>query len=193
MKIFSTNNFHNAIKHLKIFSFLKNSIFGKYLFSGKYFTGTKHSHRCQYLVLLGWIYMSLPLYSSMFPQSHLVMWNDMKHIRKSKITGCVLPLFFFFLRVNSNLTWVYCQETKITVHALFITVHNIVHALKNIKNGSHDTIHTFKNYFAIVLSVFSFSNNKFNSNGPSIVYVICVYMPFFFNFGGLRGLVILSA
>ena len=24
-----------------------------------------------------------------------------------------------------------------------------------IKNGSHDTIHTFKNYFAIMLSVFS--------------------------------------
>ena len=101
--------------------------------------------------------------------------------------------FFFFLRLDSNLTWVYCQETKITVYALFITVHSIVHALKNIKNGSYDTIHTFKNYFAIVFSVFSFSNNKFNSNGPSIVYVICVYMPFFFNFGGLRGLVILSA
>ena len=35
---------------------------------------------------------------------------------------------------------------------------------------SHDTIHTFKNYFATVFSVFSFSNNKFNSNGP-----ICMY------------------
>ena len=39
-----------------------------------------------------------------------------------------------------------------TVHALFITVH----VLKNIKNGSHGTIHTFKNYFTSVLSVFSF-------------------------------------
>ena len=35
---------------------------------------------------------------------------------------------------------------------LFITVQ----ALKNIKNGSHGTIHVFKNYFATVLSVFSF-------------------------------------
>ena len=26
---------------------------------------------------------------------------------------------------------------------------------KNIKNGSHNTIHTFKNYFATVISVFS--------------------------------------
>ena len=37
-----------------------------------------------------------------------------------------------------------------------ITVHSIVHVLKNIKNRSHGTIHTFKNYFAIVLSVFNF-------------------------------------
>ena len=33
----------NATKHLKIFSFPKNSISEKYLFSGKYFTQTKHS------------------------------------------------------------------------------------------------------------------------------------------------------
>ena len=51
--------------------------------------------------------------------------------------------------------------------SLFITVH----ALKNIKNGSHGTIHTFKNYFTTVLSVFSFqfsifnfSNDKLNPN-----------------------------
>ena len=37
------NFFWNATKHLKIFSFPKNSISGKYLFSGKYFTWTKHS------------------------------------------------------------------------------------------------------------------------------------------------------
>ena len=30
---------------------------------------------------------------------------------------------------------------------------------------SHNTIHIFKNYFATIFSVFSFSNNKFNSNG----------------------------
>ena len=35
--------FWNATKHLKIFFFSKNSISGKYLFSGKYFTWTKHS------------------------------------------------------------------------------------------------------------------------------------------------------
>ena len=41
-----------------------------------------------------------------------------------------------------------------------------IHAFKNIKNESHGTIHTFKNYFATVFSVFSFSNNKFNLNRP---------------------------
>ena len=57
---------------------------------------------------------------------------------------------------------------------MFITVHSTVLALKNIKNGSYYTIHTFKNYFITVLSVFSFSNNKFNPNGPIV---------FFFFFG----------
>ena len=78
------------------------------------------------------------------------------------------PFFFFFLRVNSNLTWVHCSRT---VYHCSCTVHHClctVHALKNIKNGSHGTIHTFKNYFATVLSVFSFSNNKPNPNGPFV-------------------------
>ena len=48
------------------------------------------------------------------------------------------------------------QGTKIIIHALFITIHSIVHALENIKNESYGTIYTFKNYFATVLSVFSF-------------------------------------
>ena len=39
-----------------------------------------------------------------------------------------------------------------------------------IKNGSHGTIHTFKNDFATMFSVlvFSFSKNKLNSSGPFI-------------------------
>ena len=35
-------------------------------------------------------------------------------------------------------------------------------------HGFHDTIHTFKNYFAIVFSVFNFSKNKFNPNRPYV-------------------------
>ena len=39
---------------------------------------------------------------------------------------------------------------------LFTHSSNTVYAFKNIKNGSHGIIHTFKNYFATVFSVFSF-------------------------------------
>ena len=35
-----------------------------------------------------------------------------------------------------------------------------------IKNGSHNTIHTFRNYFAIMFSVFSFQQNKQYLNIP---------------------------
>ena len=64
----------------------------------------------------------------------------------------VFPFFFFpcAWRVISH---------GFTVHHFSRTVYHCsrtVYALKNIKNGSHSTIHTFKNYFTIVLSVFSF-------------------------------------
>ena len=68
-----------------------------------------------------------------------------------------LPLFFFFfLRVNSNLTWVHCSRT--VQHCLYTVQHCscTVYVLKNIKNSSHDIIYTFKNYFATVFSIFSF-------------------------------------
>ena len=54
------------------------------------------------------------------------------------------------------------QGTKNIVHTLFIYCSCTVHR-------SHNTIHTFKNYFVTVFSVFSFSNNKFNPNRPLVV------------------------
>ena len=42
-----------------------------------------------------------------------------------------------------------------------------------IKNGSHDTIHIFKNYFAIVFSIFNFSkisSIQFQQNYFAIVF-----------------------
>ena len=78
--------------------------------------------------------------------------------------------FFFFARVNSNLTWVHCSRT---VWYCLCTIQHCsctVHVLKNIKNGSHDTIYTIKNYFATVFSVFS--NNKLNPNGPFVSFLI---------------------
>ena len=57
------------------------------------------------------------------------------------------------------------QDTKNTVYTRFMYCSCTVY-------GSHNTIHTFKNYyFTTVFSVFSFSNNKFNSNGPMRDYL----------------------
>ena len=69
------------------------------------------------------------------------------------ISRFLLLLFFFF-----SYTWTVTshgfivQGTKFTIYALFITVY----ILKNIKNRSHGTIYTFKNYFVTILSIFSF-------------------------------------
>ena len=57
------------------------------------------------------------------------------------------------------------------MYTLFTHYAYTVHILRNIKNGFHDTIYIFKNYFATVFSVFNFqfsvfSNNKFNPNTP---------------------------
>ena len=64
------------------------------------------------------------------------------------------------------------QETLCTVHVLFTHCSWDPQPLysKNIKNRSHDTIYTFKNYFATVfsVSVFSFQQNKRYLNEPYI-------------------------
>ena len=62
-----------------------------------------------------------------------------------------------------------------TAHILFIGPAAILFRKKKIKNRSHGTIHTFKNYFATVFSVFNFCNNKVNPNGP-LSNVICIFL-----------------
>ena len=80
----------------------------------------------------------------------------------------VFPQFFFFFffsfqpqwltRSSVNSALVHCSRTPQT--PLFINFF--------IKNGSHNIIYTFKNYFAIVFLVFSFQfqQNKFYPNRP---------------------------
>ena len=69
-------------------------------------------------------------------------------------------LFLLLQRMNRKITWIYCagdrNHCSCTVAALFTHCSSIIHAFKNIKNGFHSTIYTFKNYFATVFSVFSF-------------------------------------
>ena len=82
-------------------------------------------------------------------------------------------IFFSPLHVNGNITWVHCAGDKNQCSHIVHHCSSTVHALKNIKNGSHGIIHTFKIYFATVFSVFSFSNNKFNPNGPIFYFQWC--------------------
>ena len=71
------------------------------------------------------------------------------------IESCVTFFHFFFppslhafcFRPRDNY---YCSSTVVV---LFMYCSSTVHVFKNIKNGSHDTIHTFKNYFAKVFLV----------------------------------------
>ena len=68
-----------------------------------------------------------------------------------------VSFFFFFFSVHMNSNYIVhalgftVQETKCTVHKTY----NHFIQKKKTKNGSHGTIHTFKNYFATVFSVFS--------------------------------------
>ena len=74
-------------------------------------------------------------------------------ISASEFFQFVFSFFFFSLRVTSHEFSVRKKNHRsYTVHHCSSTVH----ALKNIKNGSHGTIHIFKNYFATVFSIFSF-------------------------------------
>ena len=106
------------------------------------------------------------------------MHLDSTFFAESRIAFSTFSFFFFscaWIVTSHEFT---VQETKIIVHALFITVHSTIHALKNIKNESHDTIHTFKNYFSTILSIFNFSNNKFNLNGLLISAMLGMLHPF---------------
>ena len=85
-------------------------------------------------------YVYVPIWIQRFPLN--------LKLRFSTFSSFFFPFFFplfhaFCFRLGDNQ---HCSST--------------VHVFKNIKNGSHDTIHTFKNYFVTVFSVFSFSNNK---------------------------------
>ena len=78
-------------------------------------------------------------------------------------------LFFFsFFFCSARICWLFHGEQCIC--ALFTNPQIPLFNNFFIKNGSHGTIHTFKNYFATVfsVSVFSFSKNKLNPNVPQI-------------------------
>ena len=88
-----------------------------------------------------------------------------------------VAFFFFFLlrmRLGGQTATVHEQYPYIVdFSAPFISPVNSVQDLQTsifsnffIKNGSHGTIHTFKNYFTTVFSVFSFSKISFIQTDP---------------------------
>ena len=100
---------------------------------------------------------------------------------------CVFQFFFFFLRsafhvgMCLSVDLVHCvwdllpfwTSKFFTKNALSV---DPMHCSRDpqisfftktfIKNGSHNTIHIFKNYFVTVFSIFSFQQNKRYPNGP---------------------------
>ena len=65
-------------------------------------------------------------------------------------TICIFSFFFFFLVVNVDFL---CEQR---IRALFTRPTNITFSSIFIKTGFYDIIHTFKNYFATLFSVFSY-------------------------------------
>ena len=81
------------------------------------------------------------------------------------LISCASAFFILFFLMHA-----FQLETKCNIYALFIHClwdpQLLYFEKKKIKNGSHDIIHTFKNYFVTVFSVFSFQQNKLYPNGP---------------------------
>ena len=80
----------------------------------------------------------------------------------------VFSLFFFFFFFQAAVVDQDFHEQCFCV--LFMDPQITLFSNFFIKNESHSTIYTFKNYFVIVfsVSVFSFSKNKLNPNGPKV-------------------------
>ena len=86
----------------------------------------------------------------------------------SHVSGVMRLLFMHCSLNSSHKGWLFHGEQ--CIRALFTDPQIPLFSNFFIKNGSHCTIHTFKNYFATVFSVsiFSFSKNKLNPNEPLI-------------------------
>ena len=102
-------------------------------------------------------------------------------------SASTFSFFFFFSRVleecgycslnSSRKCWLFNHEQctlfnhEQCICALFMDPQISLFSNFFIKNGSHDTIHTFKNYFATMFSIFSFQfqQNNFCPNKPKIL------------------------
>ena len=97
------------------------------------------------------------------PNTHLVtVW--IAHLLRLRFQFCVFLFFFlFFSRFSRRQISLFTHCSR-TIHALFTGPTATLLKKIYIKNGSHGTIHVFKNYFTLVFSVFSFQQNKLYPN-----------------------------
>ena len=105
--------------------------------------------------------------------SNLNIWQIWKKSKDyvlvwiARFSFSVLGFSFFFQHMDSKIIWIYYAWDKNhcshTITALFTHYSSTVYAFKNIKNGSHRTIHTFKKYFSSVFSIFSFQRQQVQS------------------------------
>ena len=101
--------------------------------------------KCFYYVL---VWIALLFVASAFPPSFL----------------------FFFFAFSATMVDPFSGEQ--CIYALFMVPQTPLFINFFTKNGSHNTIHTFKNYFATVFSLFSFQfqQNKFYPNKPLLFF-----------------------
>ena len=92
--------------------------------------------------------------------SDRLLWTE-THVY---VSSSRFPLFFFFFQ-PTIVDFVNCEQC---ICVLFTVLQLTLFSNFFIKNGSHNTIYIFKNYFALMfsVSVFSFSKNKLNPNTP---------------------------
>ena len=99
----------------------------------------------------------------------------------------LLHVFLFFFFQPPIVDFVNCEQC---ICVLFTVPQITLFSNFFIKNGSHNTIYTFKNYFATVFSVsiliFSFASIIYLKYKPCIcfgsahVYCVCLFFFFFF-------------
>ena len=85
--------------------------------------------------------------------------------------------FFFLFSQPAIVDFVNCEQC---ICVLFTIPQITLFSNFFIKNGSHNTIYTFKNYFTTMfsVSVFNFSKNKLNPNTP---IVMRNWLPYYFS------------
>ena len=91
--------------------------------------------------------------------------------------------FIHSLLNRSRKCWLFHGEQ--CIRALFTDPQILLFSNFFIKNGSHGTIHIFKNYFVTMFSVFNFQfyQNKFYPNRPLVsIWIVRLHLAFFFFF-----------